>query len=102
MDINKELQRQTETITAAIQDLFPDTTTNPPLANAMQNPINSRTSFGEWLEESWNNQDCTRGEMLEAQFEKQTKYNCLEAYINAEWAWHLEVEHRACENGVDI
>ncbi len=102
MDINEELQRQTAKITQHINDLFPDTLTNRALADEMQNPISSRTSFGEWLEESWNNQKITRGEMLEAQFEKQTKYNCLEAYINAEWAWHLEVEHRASENGVDI
>ena len=102
MDINKELQRQTAKITQHINDLFPDTLTDRSLADEMQNPISSGTSFGEWLEETWPNQTETRAEMLEAQFEKQTKYHCLEAFINAEWAWHLEVEHRACDNGVDI
>lgn len=102
MDIYKELQRQTDQITTAINDLFPERTTNQPLADELQNPISSRTSFGEWLEESWNSSDITRSEILKGQFEKQSKYNSLEAYINAEWAWHLEVEHRACENGVDI
>ena len=61
--------------------------------------MNNHT-FGEWLEESWNNSTLNRSEVLEGQFEKQDKYQSLEAYINNQWAWHLEREHRESNNGI--
>jgi len=64
--------------------------------------ITNAKSFGQWLEESWEDTGFTRYQILEGQFDKQQRFNSFDAYVNSEWTWYLEREHRACENGVDI